>query len=71
MNQIIRERFSDQDLKIYTDFATSPWFQYYSKEEVERVLGIQISDAEYKIVLQNFLKGEGKINDGFEKNTFK
>lgn len=61
------DAFSDQDLKIYTDLATSPWFQYYSKEEVERVLGIQISNAEYEKVLQNFLKGEGTINDGFEK----
>lgn len=61
------DAFSDQDLKIYTDFATSPWFQYYSKEDVERVLGIQISNAEYEKVLQSFLEGQGTINDGFEK----
>lgn len=63
------EVFSDQDLKVYADYNKSPWFQYYSKQDIEHISGTKISDEEYKIILQNFLNDKGKINEAFTKSV--
>ena len=61
------ESFSDQDLKLYADYNKSPWFQYYSKGDIEQISGTTISNSEYEMILQSFLNEEGTINDAFTK----
>lgn len=61
--------FSDQDLKVYVDYSKSPWFQYYSKEDIERISGTVINNEEYEIILQSFLNESGQINDSFTKSV--
>lgn len=63
------EAFSDKDLKIYADYNKSPWFQYYSKQDIEHISGTKISDEEYKMILQNFFNRNGKINEAFTKSV--
>ncbi len=63
------EVFSDQDLKTYIDYNKSPWFQYYSKQDIEHISGTEISDEEYEMILQNFLNENGQINEAFTKSV--
>ena len=63
------ESFSDQDLKVYADYNKSPWFQYYSKKDIESISGIEINDKEYEQILQSFFNEEGEINDSFTKSV--
>lgn len=63
------EAFSDQDLKIYADYNKSPWFQYYSKQDIEHILGTKISNKEYELILQNFLNENGQINETFTRSV--
>ncbi len=63
------EAFSDQDLKLYADYNKSPWFQYYSKQDIEHISGTELSDEEYEMILQNFLNENGQINEAFTKSV--
>ena len=65
------EAFSDQDLKLYADYNKSPWFQYYSKQDIEHISGTEISDEEYEMILKNFLNDNGQINEAFTKSVLK
>lgn len=63
------EAFSDQDLKLYADCNKSPWFQYYSKQDIEHILGTELCDEEYEMILQNFLNKNGQISEAFTKSV--
>lgn len=63
------ETFSDQDLNLYANYNQSPWFQYYSKKDIEDIAGTEISDNEYEFILKSFLEGNGQINDVFTKSV--
>lgn len=63
------EAFSDQDLKLYADYNKSPWFQYYSKQDIEHISETKISNEEYEMILQNFLNENGQINEAFTKSV--
>ena len=54
--------FSDQDLEVYQDLSISPWFQYYTKSDIERIIGQQISEQMYERCLQDFLDDTGLAN---------
>lgn len=60
------EVFSDQDLKVYQDLSISPWFQYYTKSDIERIIGQEITDQMYEKCLHDFLNDVG-FTDTFKQ----
>ncbi len=71
--------FSDDDLKVLKQYATRPHFQYFTKDDLEKILERKISDIEYQDFINRMrearplfdnltLEQKKKINKGIVKN---
>lgn len=61
-NNLFFDVFSDQDLSVYEQRATEPFFQFYSNDEIRKISKRNISDSECELYRKTFTESSFMTN---------